>query len=243
MEFADKVVLVTGSTSGIGEETVRQFSRAGATVVVNSSTSVAAGEALAGSLDAASYVQGDISNEQDASRLIATVLERHGRLDVLVNNAGVTEVIPHADLQRADVQVWRHIFEVNVFGTWSVTVAAMDALRESRGAVVNVSSVAGLRPTGSSIPYAASKAALNHMTVLLAKTVGPEVRVNAVAPGLIDTPWTEDWHDIRQFVGAVAPLRRSGSPLDVAEVILALAASSYVTGQVVAVDGGLTIAV
>jgi len=112
MEFADKVVLVTGSTSGIGEETVRQFSRAGATVIVNSSTSVAAGEALAGSLDAASYVQGDISNEQDASRLIATVLERHGRLDVLVNNAGVTEVIPHADLQRADVQVWRHIFDV-----------------------------------------------------------------------------------------------------------------------------------
>jgi ketoreductase RED2 len=117
----------------------------------------------------------------------------------------------------------------------------MDALRSSRGSIVNLSSIAGLRPTGSSIPYAASKAALNHMTLLLAKVVGPEVRVNAVAPGLIDTPWTQDWDDIRAFVGAVAPLRRSGTPDDVAVLVLALATSPYVTGQIVAVDGGLSI--
>jgi ketoreductase RED2 len=108
--------------------------------------------------------------------------------------------------------------------------------------VVNVSSVAGLRPTGSSIPYAASKAALNHMTVLLAKVVGPDVRVNAVAPGLIDTPWTADWEFQRAAVEAITPLKRIGQPLDVAEVVLALARSSYMTGQVVAIDGGLTIA-
>jgi ketoreductase RED2 len=106
---------------------------------------------------------------------------------------------------------------------------------------VNVSSIAGVRPTGSSIPYAASKAALNHLTTLLAKVVGPEVRVNAVAPGLIDTPWTEDWDAIRGYVRSVAPLRRSGTPDDVADVIVALATTSYVTGQIVVVDGGLTI--
>ena len=137
--------------------------------------------------------------------------------------------------------MWRRIFETNVFGTWSVTVAAMDALRATRGAVVNVSSIAGLRPTGSSIPYAASKAALNHLTVLLAKVVGPEVRVNAVAPGLVDTPWTKDWDEIRALVGALAPLRRSGRPTDVADVVVALASAPYVTGQVVAIDGGLTL--
>ena len=121
-------------------------------------------------------------------------LERWGRLDTLVNNAGTTALIPHHDVEAASVDVWRRIFEVNVFGTWAMTVAALPALREAQGSVVNVG-VGGRacgRP-GSSIPYAASKAALNHMTVLLAKVVGPEVRVNAVAPGLVDTPWTADW--------------------------------------------------
>ena len=161
---------------------------------------------------------------------------------MLVNNAGTTEVIAHHDLARASLDVWRRIFDVNVFGTWSLCVAAMPALREARGAIVNVSSIAGLRPTGSSIPYASSKAALNHLTVLLAKVVGPEVRVNAVAPGLVDTPWTQDWDDIRAAVSAIAPLRRSGQPDDVAQVVVALALAPYVTGQVVAVDGGLTLA-
>jgi len=187
-------------------------------------------------------VQADISKSEDCSRLIAVVLERFGRLDVLVNNAGTTKVIPHADLAAASLDVWREIFEVNVFGTWSLCVAAMEALRASHGAIVNVSSMAGVRPTGSSIPYAASKAALNHMTALLAKAVGPDVRVNAVAPGLVDTPWTEDWDTVRGFVNAVAPLKRSGRPGDIADVILALASSAYVTGQVVVVDGGLGLA-
>jgi ketoreductase RED2 len=233
--------MVTGSSSGIGEETARRFSDAGATVVVNSKSSVPAGEAVAASLPRASYVQGDISSEADVARLVSTCLERHGRLDVLVNNAGTTEVIAHSDLHAADLSVWRRIFEVNVFGTWALSVAAMDALRDTSGAIVNVSSIAGLRPTGSSIPYASSKAALNHMTVLLAKVAGPQVRVNAVAPGLVDTPWTEDWDEIRGLVGAIAPMRRSGKPSDVAQVIVSLASAPYVTGQVIAIDGGLTL--
>jgi ketoreductase RED2 len=241
MDFDGKVVLVTGSSSGIGEATAHAFSAAGATIVVNSRSNVADGERVAGELPSASYVQADVSDEADAARLVATTLERHGRLDVLVNNAGTTEVIAHHDLRAASLDVWRRIFETNVFGTWSVTVAAIDALRATHGAVVNVSSIAGLRPTGSSIPYAASKAALNHVTVLLAKVVGPEVRVNAVAPGLVDTPWTEDWSEIRSLVGALAPLKRSGQPTDVADVVLALASAPYVTGQIVAIDGGLSL--
>lgn len=237
-----RIVLVTGSTSGIGLSTARRFSERGDVVVFNSARSVEAGEHLASITYESRYVQGDISVPADCERIVAYVLEHYGRLDVLVNNAGTTKVIPHHDLEAANVDVWREIFDVNVFGTWQLSVEAMSALRASRGAIVNVSSVAGLRATGSSIPYAVSKAALNHMTALLAKTSGPEVRVNAVAPGLIDTPWTEDWTSVRSYVQGVAPLRRSGTPDDVADVIVALAITPYVTGQVVAVDGGLVIA-
>jgi ketoreductase RED2 len=237
-----QVVLVTGSSSGIGEATARAFAARGASVLVNSARSVEAGRAVAESLPDAHYVQADIAEEGAPASLVTAALERWGRLDVLVNNAGTTAVIPHHDLEAATVDVWRRIFEVNVFATWAMSLAAMPALRESHGAIVNVASIAGLRPTGSSIPYASSKAALNHMTVLLAHVVGPEVRVNAVAPGLVDTPWTADWDVVRQAVTQMAPLRRSGQPDDVAEVIVSLATAAYVTGQVVAVDGGLTTA-
>jgi ketoreductase RED2 len=238
-----RVVLVTGSTSGIGEATAKRFAELGDTVVFNSRNSVELGERLAAATPGSLYLRADISKAEECEGLIRDVLERYGRLDVLVNNAGTTKVIPHHDLEAASVDVWREIFEVNVFGTWQLSVAAMPALKESRGSIVIVSSAAGVRPTGSSIPYAVSKAALNHLTALLAKVVGPEVRVNAVAPGLVDTPWTADWDTIRGFVQSVAPLRRSGIPEDVAEVIVALATTPYVTGQVVVVDGGLTLAV
>jgi len=236
-----RVVLVTGSTSGIGEATARRFAALGDTVVFNSARSVEAGDRLCAATPGSHYVRADISNADDCERLVREVLEKCGRLDVLVNNAGTTKVIAHRDLAAASLEVWREIFEVNVFGTWSLSVAAMDALREAHGTIVNVSSMAGIRPTGSSIPYAASKAALNHMTALLAKVVGPEVRVNAVAPGLVDTPWTSEWDVVRSFVTSVAPLKRSGTPDDVADVIVALASTPYVTGQVIVVDGGLSL--
>ncbi len=234
-----RVVFVTGSTSGIGEETALRFAALGDHVIFNSVRSVEAGEALSAKTPGSFYIQGDISNDADCERMIEMVLERYGRLDVLVNNAGATKVIAHADINAATLDVWRDIFEVNVFGTWNISVRAMPALKEAKGSIVNVSSIAGVRQTGSSIPYAASKAALNHMTALLAKVVGPEVRVNAVAPGLIDTPWTADWDAIRGVVSAMAPLKRSGTPGDVADVILSLASTPYVTGQVLVVDGGL----
>jgi ketoreductase RED2 len=239
----ERVVLVTGSTSGIGEATAKRFAEMGDVVVFNSVHSVEAGERLVSATPRSLYVQADVAAANDCERLIQTVLERCGHLDVLVNNASRTKVIAHRDLEAASVEVWREVFDVNVFGTWQLCVAAMAALRESRGCIVNVSSVAGVRPMGSSIPYAVSKAAMNHMTALLAKVVGPDVRVNAVAPGLIDTPWTADWEEVRSRVQSVTPLRRSGTPDDVADVILALATTSYVTGQVVVVDGGLTIAI
>jgi ketoreductase RED2 len=240
LDLKGKVALVTGSSSGIGAAAARMLAGAGAVVVVNSSTSVEAGQTLAAELPGASYVQGDIADEDQANALVATAVERHGRLDILVNNAGTTAVIPHPDLTAATSDVWRRIFGVNVIGTWQVTVAAVPHLKSSgEGTIVSVSSLAGHRAVGSSIPYAASKAALSHMTVLLANVLGPEIRVNAVAPGLVDTPWTADWDLVRSFVQAQAPLARTGTPQDIAEVILSLVTARYVTGEIVLVDGGL----
>jgi ketoreductase RED2 len=236
------VALITGSSSGIGAATARRFASLGASVLVNSTRSVDGGRALADSLPDARYVQGDITDEASCARLVDAAIDTWGRLDTLVNNAGTTVLIPHHDLEAADLAVWRKIFDVNVFGTWAMTMAAVPALRAARGSVVNITSIAGVRPTGSSIPYAASKATLNHLTVLLAKVLGPEVRVNAVAPGLVDTPWTADWDLVRDVVRQVAPLKRSGQPDDIAEVVVSVSQSAYMTGQVVLVDGGMSIA-
>ncbi|MCU0309711.1 MAG: SDR family oxidoreductase [Acidimicrobiales bacterium] len=244
MELSGRVVVVTGSSSGIGEAVVRLAAERGARVVVNSARSVEAGRAVAASLPDALYVQGDVASDGAGAALVAATLERFGRLDVLVNNAGVTEVIPHHRLEALSGDLFRRLFDVNVVGAWSVTDAALPALRDSgAGSVVNMASLAGLRQTGSSIPYAVSKAALIHLTTLLAKVTGPLVRVNAVAPGLIDTPWTEDWDALRARVEDAAPLRRTGTPAEVARVTLDLAQADYVTGQTVAVDGGMGLVV
>ncbi|HMC69349.1 MAG TPA: glucose 1-dehydrogenase [Mycobacteriales bacterium] len=238
-----KVALVTGSTSGIGEAVARRLLAQGTRVVLNSVTSVDAGRKLVDELGGdAHYVQGDISVDADVARLVEETVAHFGRLDILVNNAGTTVRIPHHELEAATPEIFRRLYDVNVVGTWALTVAAMPHLRATgAGCVVNVSSLAGVRPAGSSIPYAASKAALNHLTRLLANVVGPEVRVNAVAPGLVDTPWTEGWDDVRAGVNAMAPLKRSAQPDDVAEVVLALVASAYVTGEVWVIDGGLAL--
>ena len=235
-----KVAVVTGSSSGIGAAAARIMSTEGARIVVNSVSSVAAGEALAGELPDAAYVQADIADESQARALVDATLERYGRLDILVNNAGTTRVIPHADLAAVTDDDWQRILGTNIVGTWYVTRAAVDALRaDGGGCVINVTSIAGVRPTGSSIPSAVSKAALNHLTLLLATVLGPEIRVNAVAPGLVDTPWTADWGPVKQTWADRAPLRRTGTPEDVARVCLTVATAEWMTGEVVLVDGGM----
>jgi ketoreductase RED2 len=240
-----KVALVTGSSSGIGAATARALSRKGATVVLNSSSSAQAGQALAAELGDATYVMADISDETQARELVEASARRNGRLDILVNNAGVTVKIPHREIDEVTGAVWAKILGVNLLGTWNVTAAAIPYLRaaardqQGGSVVVNVSSLAGIRPTGSSIPYGVSKAAVNHMTLMLANVLGPEIRVNAVAPGLVDTPWTAGWDDERSLVHSRAPLKSSAQPEDVAEVIVGLVHSYQVTGEVVMVDGGL----
>jgi ketoreductase RED2 len=233
------IALVTGSTSGIGRQIALELAGLGYNVIINSSQSHDAGIELEKNFDKIKYFRADISKETEVKALVDFIEENFGTLDLLVNNAGKTKVIAHEDISSASKEIWRDIFETNLFGTWDVISQCLGVLGKSDNAqIINIASIAGIRPTGSSIPYAVSKAAIIHLTKLLAKTLGPKIRVNCVSPGLIDTPWTKDWDVARQIVGAQAPLKRSGVPQDVADAVLFLARCNYITGQNVLVDGG-----
>jgi len=214
---------------------------AGARVVVNSSNSVAAGEAVASDLPGgAIYLQADISDPAQCQGLVDTVVERCGRLDVLVNNAGWTTRVPHTDLDALTDEILFKTFEVNVYGTWWMSKAAMPALTETEGCIVNITSIGGLRPIGSSSAYGMAKAALNMLTIDLAKHFGP-VRVNAVAPGLVATPWTADWDDSHAAISAMVPAKRSATPEDCARAVMSCVTNTYMTGTILKIDGGTTL--
>jgi NAD(P)-dependent dehydrogenase (short-subunit alcohol dehydrogenase family) len=240
------VALVTGSTSGIGAAITRRLVHEGYTVILHSRNSAEAGRALAAELGAAAYIQADLAQDADRVRLAREAVAVCGRLDVLVNNAGISRVIPHSDLGAATPAIWQELHEVNVVAPFRLVAEAEPALREAirrgrAGCVVNISSHAGVRPRGASIPYAATKAALNHVTRLLAQSLAPDIRVNAVAPGLVDTPLTADWTAAQQLWRERSPMRRAASPEDIAQAVMMLVASEYLTGEILLSDGGLNL--
>lgn len=241
-----RVALVTGSTSGIGAAIARVLSHAGYALVLHSRNSADAGRTMAAEMKQAIYVQADLAFEADRVRLINEAIAAWGQLDVLVNNAGISRVIPHCDLASASSTVWHELNEVNVVAPFHLVALAESALRDAArdrraGCVVNISSHAGIRPKGASIPYAVSKAALNHMTRLLAVSLGPEIRVNAVAPGLVDTPLTAEWTGAQELWRTRAPMRRAASPDDIAKAVVMLVESDYLTGEILLSDGGLNL--
>jgi len=246
MNLSSRVALVTGSTSGIGAAIARRLSNDGFAVIVHSRNSIEEGQALARELGLAAYVQADLAKEADRARLVREAVAQWGRLDVLVNNAGISRVIPHADLLAATPDVWQELHEVNVVAPFRLVAHAESVLREAAvrgkpGCIINVSSHAGVRPKGASIPYAATKAALNHITRLLALSLAPQIRVNAVAPGLVDTPMTAEWTQAQQLWKERSPMGRAASPEDIAQAVAMLVASDYLTGEILLSDGGLNL--
>jgi NAD(P)-dependent dehydrogenase (short-subunit alcohol dehydrogenase family) len=215
-------------------------------IAFHSKTSVIEGRSLARATPNAAYIQADLSDQDQAKRLVTDVLESFGRLDVLVNNAGINAMIPHGSLKQASPEVWRSLYEVNVIAPWTLISEAEDALRkastlECPSSIVNISSHAGVRPKGASIPYAASKSALNHMTQLLALTLSPDIRVNAIAPGLVDTPMTESWVDTHRLWKEKSPMKRGAKPSEIAHTASMLVSSSYLTGEIILSDGGFNL--
>jgi 3-oxoacyl-[acyl-carrier protein] reductase len=247
--------IVTGSASGLGAATAANLAKDGARIVINYSSSQKEAEETADLCRSAGgdvvVVQGDVSRDEDC-RKIAAAAEPWGRLDILINNAGVTKHVPHGDLDGLSSEDFQRLFGVNTIGPFQMVRATRPLLeaaaRESGRAssVVNVSSVAGISGIGSSVAYAASKGALNTMTYSLARALAPLIRVNTVCPGYIDTPWftkgrgVEGAAKVRDAVIAKVPLKRASTAQDVANLVYFLATpqSSNITGEVMRIDAG-----
>lgn len=247
------VALITGGSSGIGAATARLLAGRGCAVAINFSKSRAAAERVAGECEAAGgkalLVQGNVAEDDDCRRVVADTVARFGRLDYLVNNAGTTKFVAHRNLAGLSAQDFHDIFAVNTIAPYQMIRAAEAELRKAQGAVVNVSSIAGVYGTGSSIAYVASKAALNGMTLSLARVLGPEVRINAVCPGFVEGEWLEKGMGSEAYKAAqetwqrASPLGRTNRPEDVAQSIAFFLTSAVnVTGETLLIDSGMRLA-
>lgn len=243
-----KVAIVTGSSSGIGAATAVELSRRGWGIVINFSRDKRKAEQVQEKCTDAIVFQADVGEDADCRRLAQAALDKWGRIDALVNNAGTTKFVKHADLEGLSADDFLRIYRLNVIGPFQMTRACAAALKANRGAIVNVSSVASLLGTGSSIAYAASKSALNAMTCSLARSLGPEVRVNAVCPGYVDTPWqsnalgADGASKAAAHYAGMVPLKDYARPEDIAETIVWLIEGArQVTGDIIFVDSGMHI--
>ncbi len=242
--------LVTGGVSGIGLAAVTMLARSGASVALNHLVDDERAEDVIATLRDQGVdvivAPGSVAKAGEAEEMIEKAADQLGGLDYLINNAGTpatSEPIPPGELDRMDEAFWETILQTNLLGAFRCAKAAAPLLRKAQGAIVSTASIAGIGTQGSSIAYAASKGALVNMTRSLARGLGPEVRVNAVAPGHVDTAWTASWSKERKRESEQnAVLKRRCRPDDIAEVMLfLLAGAGMITGQTIVVDGGLTL--
>ncbi|HYJ17912.1 MAG TPA: SDR family NAD(P)-dependent oxidoreductase [Burkholderiales bacterium] len=251
MKLQGSVCIVTGSATGTGAACAIQLARKGARVVVNYTKSESEAKDTADKCKAAGteaiVVQGDVALDADCRKLAQAALDKWGRIDGLVNNAGITKFAAHADLDALGAEDFQRLYAVNVIGPYQMIRACTPAMKKQGNAsIVNVSSISGVRGIGSSVAYIASKGALNAMTLSLARALGPEIRVNAICPGLIETRWhlsrfsTEDYAKFKANYEKTVPLGKAASADDVAEVaVWLLEGAAQVTGETILVDGGL----
>jgi 3-oxoacyl-[acyl-carrier protein] reductase len=246
-----KAALVTGGATGIGRSAVLALARAGFDVAVNYSSSETAARETAASAEKLGagtlLVRCDVSDETGVRAMLRAVEQKFQKLDVLVNNAGTTASWKPRDLETLSLEEWDRVFAVNVRGLFQVTRAALPLLRKGENpSIINTASIVGLRPGPQPLPYAASKAAVVNLTKTLAWNLGPEIRVNAVAPGWMEGDWMkrmlkDKYGELMEKRAKATPLKRVVTAEDVAETMMGLILSNrFVTGEVIVIDGGFT---
>jgi 3-oxoacyl-[acyl-carrier protein] reductase len=250
MQFKDWVVIITGGGTGVGAAAALMLAKSGAKLVINYSRSEAEAGATASACEAlgaeALVCQGDVSKDEDCRRIASATIDRFGRIDGLLNNAGTTQLVADNNLDSLSADDFLHIYSVNVVGAYQMTRAVATQMQEQgSGSIVNTSSIAGVMGIGSSIAYAASKGAMNTMTLSLARLLAPAIRVNAIAPGFITGRWwldklgQEGYDKMVAGVEQSVPLQHAGTPEDMAESALFLLGSRNITGEVIISDAGL----
>ena len=253
MATTRKIAIVTGSATGVGAATALALAARGYDLLINYSKSVAEAEAAAAACrDAGAdtlLMRGDVAEDADCRAMAQAAVERWGHIDALVNNAGVTSFAGAANWDAIDAETFQHVIGVNALGTFQMTRACVAPLKQAQGCIVNVSSVAGALGVGSSIPYVASKGAINAMTLHLARALAPAVRVNAVCPGLVTSRWfvrgvgQQGFEAVLKGYQAGVPLQRACTPEDVAEAIVWLVdGAKTVTGELLLLDSGMHLA-
>ena len=253
MDVNGKAAFITGGGTGVGRATALALAAQGCDVAVNYSRSQEAAEQTAAEVESLGVkgiaLQGDVAVDADCRRMVDEAVAAFGRLDVLVNSAGTTVFVPHHDLDGITEDDWHRLYSVNTMGPFQMMRAAAPHLKaDGGGEVISISSVSGVAGVGSSLPYCASKAALNNLTVTMARVLAPEVRVNAVAPGFITGRWWkegqgDDVHDaVAEAAASRVPLKAVCDPEDVADACMGfIQGSDLATGQVLVVDGGMLI--
>jgi 3-oxoacyl-[acyl-carrier protein] reductase len=245
------VALVTGAATGIGRSAALALAKSGYDVIINFSRSEEAAKKTANDAETAGgralLYRCDVSDDRCVRAMFEATEKAFGRLDVLINNAGTTVDVEPSNLEGMKVEDWNRVFNVNVLGLFLVTRAAVPLLKKSpNGCIVNTCSIAGLRPSAQPLPYAASKAAVANLTKTLANALGPEIRVNAVAPGWIEGDWMKralavNYESLMARRAKYTPLKRCCTEDDVAETMLSLVLSNrFVTGEIIIVDGGFS---
>ncbi|MEQ8267892.1 MAG: glucose 1-dehydrogenase [Parvibaculum sp.] len=248
----DKVAIVTGSATGLGAAVALQLADKGCHVVINYTKSETEAKETLAACEAkgveAILAQGDVGEDADCRRIVEAAVDKWGHVDVLVNNAGGTKFANHAELDELNAEDFLWIYKVNVVGAYQMIRACAPHMKQAgKGSVVNISSIAGVTGIGSSVAYAASKGALNTMTLSLARSLAPAIRVNAVCPGFIGTRWFSDRFGTQTFEGIkrqqeeTTPLRRAGTPEDIATAVVFFCGegSDHITGETLITDAGM----